>query len=34
VGYLGRASIMGARAPYHREEELRSPGFEANGDES
>ncbi len=32
VGYLGRASIMGARARYHREEEFRSRGFDADGD--
>ena len=29
VGYLGRSSIMAARARYHREEEFRSRGFEA-----
>jgi chloride channel protein, CIC family len=34
VGYLGRASIMGARARYHREEEFRSRGFEGNGEKS
>ncbi len=34
IGYLGRASIMGARARYHREEEFRSRGFETNGEES
>ncbi|HYK23974.1 MAG TPA: chloride channel protein [Candidatus Acidoferrum sp.] len=27
IGYLGRASILGARERYHREEELRERGF-------
>ena len=27
IGYLGRASILGARERYHREEEQRERGF-------